>query len=191
LSICTRQALLTPENHGKRLSKTLGSPGDGVTARYKHLFLDAEGTLYLPRKGYTARDFWKGEHTIERATEMFEIPDNVISTLAEMRKSGVVMHVVSLHLEGLLAKLLDSLGIGHFFHDLIINGDKGKRIEAYASEHGISRNDCLMVGDRYDLDIAPVHARGIRAILLDREGSNRHPIPPIQSVDELTGFINV
>jgi len=157
-----------------------------MSARQKHLFLDAEGTLYVPKDGRTAVEFWLGEHTIERAVRLFKVAEDVAPALQRIQELDIMMHVVSLHKDIILPQLLDELELGNHFEDLLINGDKGIRIRQYAESHGIPLEDCLMVGDRIDLDITPVQNAGIKAILIDRDGEiERDDITIIRSFDEL------
>jgi FMN phosphatase YigB (HAD superfamily) len=149
-----------------------------MTDSQRVVFLDAEGTLYIPKKGRTFDDFWEGgEHTLERAMENFELNDGVKETLNELLKMGHELVVVSLHKEELLEDLLIQLGIRKFFAEVLVNGDKGVEMSKYLEEMNIPKENALIVGDKYDIDIEPAKRVGIRGLLLNGpELANFHDV---------------
>ena len=150
-----------------------------------YLFLDAEGTLFLPKEGLSYLDFWAGEHTLERAKDVFELDPATVEVLEKLRKMGITMYVVSKHEEAILPSLLEHFGIRKFFKDVLINGDKGQRIREQAAADGIPLDRCLMVGDMYSLDIAPCLREGIKCYLLDRKYNRKENAPRLKSLREL------
>lgn len=135
----------------------------------QHIFFDAEGTLYVTNEGKDYNDFWNGEHTLERALEFFHLDEGMIEFLTYLKRSGYVLYVVSKHIDELLLGLLEYFGITDFFNEIMINGDKGQRINDYISRRNISPEECVMFGDHFDLDIDPVIRVGVDAILVSRE----------------------
>lgn len=138
-----------------------------MTDSQRIVFFDAEGTLYVPKKGKTFDDFWEGgEHTLERALENFELNDGVIETLNELLTKGHKLVVISLHREDLLPDLLVQLGIREYFANVLVNGDKGEKMVEYLNKRGMPKEDALIVGDKYHIDIEPAQRVGIRGLLL-------------------------
>ncbi len=141
-----------------------------MTEGRKVVFFDAEGTLYRPKRGKSYEDFWEcGEHTLERAKEHFELNHCVAGILMMLKGRDYLMAVVSKHKDHLLPELLEHLGIDEFFSEIMIGNEKGPMMLNYLKERGIRRADAVMVGDTYDLDIAPAEKMGIRGIHLDGE----------------------
>ena len=150
-----------------------------------HLFFDAEGTLYITRNDRMKfKDFWDGDHTIERAREMFTLDSGVKELLEYLSKENIPMYIVSKYHKDLLPELLEHLEIRSYFTEVLINGDKGERIEEYLVKNNIDRRKCLMLGDMYDLDIEPVRDRGIFAILVDRYYNRNHEGPRMGDFNE-------
>jgi FMN phosphatase YigB (HAD superfamily) len=138
-----------------------------MTKSQRIVFFDAEGTLYVPKKGRTFDDFWEGgDHTLERALENFELNQGVEETLGELMKKGHELVVVSVHKPDLLPDLLKGLGIRRCFTDILVNGDKGELMEEYLDEKDVPKDLASIVGDIYDMDIAPAEKVGIRGLLL-------------------------
>lgn len=133
------------------------------------VFFDAEGTLYVPRKGKSYSSFWEdGEHSLERAVEHFKLNDGVLETLERMKKMGFTMVVVSTHKPELLPSLLEHFGVKEYFSDIIINGDKGTRMIEFLKEKGIPKNFAVAVGNNRTIDIEPAERVGIKGYLLAR-----------------------
>jgi FMN phosphatase YigB (HAD superfamily) len=138
-----------------------------MTNSQRIVFFDAEGTLYVPKKGRSFDDFWEGgEHTLERALENFELNDGVIETLKELLKKRTKLVVVSVHKEDLLPGLLEDLGVREYFADVLVNGDKGDVMMKYLNDNNIPKENAMIVGDKYDIDIEPARRVGIKGLLL-------------------------
>ena len=139
-----------------------------MTEGKRVVFFDAEGTLYRPKKGKRFEDFWEdGEHTLERAKEHFELNHCVVQTLKTLMKRDVLMAVVSKHKDHLLPGLLEHFGIDGYFREIMIGTDKGPMMLNFLRERDISKPDAMIVGDTYDLDIAPAEKEGIKGLHLD------------------------
>ena len=138
-----------------------------MTNSQRIVFFDAEGTLYVPKKGKTFDDFWEGgEHTLKRALENFELNRGVEETLGELLKKGHELVVVSVHKPDLLPDLLKGLGIRRCFADVLVNGDKGELMEEYLDRKDAPKENAVIVGDIYHVDIKPAEKVGIRGLLL-------------------------
>lgn len=149
-----------------------------------NIFFDAEGTLYVTRKGFTYSDFWK-EPDLNRAKKMFKLDKNVLKVLRYLRERKVPMYIVSKHNKKLLIALLSHFGIQEFFEEILINGDKGQKIKALANQRNIPINSCIMVGDCYELDIKPTVREGIRSLLINREYNKMSNVPRVKNFEDL------
>jgi FMN phosphatase YigB (HAD superfamily) len=162
-------------------------------------FLDAEGTLYVPKPGRTAEAFWRGECTLERALAHFEPETGVFDALRRLRAQGSRVVVVSKHREDLLLQLFDAWGLRALIDDVILTHRKGQAIARFLETEGVPPSRALMLGDRPDLDVEPVLREGVPALLLRRdynltyegdvlccladlpEETRRRPSPPCES----------
>jgi FMN phosphatase YigB (HAD superfamily) len=152
------------------------------------IFLDAEGTLYVPKNKGSYKEFWKAP-SLKRALEMFRLDDDVLTLLKKLRKKKVPVYVCSMHKEAILLGMLEEFGIKHFFKEILINGDKGRRIKEVARRARIPLGSCIMVGDRYDLDIEPTMREGIRSYLIDRWYNRDFKVPRIGSLLDILEII--
>lgn len=135
--------------------------------RFKHVFLDAEGTLYVPRHGRSRWEFWT-DPSPELALEFFELDEGVVEALARIRARSDTLCVVSRNSSDILYALLDKFGIRGYFDEVLLNGNKGRNISKFLSRRGLSKDEAVMVGDMPRLDVFPVKEHGIEAILVDR-----------------------
>lgn len=135
--------------------------------RFKHVFLDAEGTLYVPKNGRSRWEFW-ADPSPAAAVDFFELDRGVAEALREIRDRADTLCIVSMNQEPILEALLDKFGIRGFFDEVIVTKDKGRRIAEYLVERGLKREDAVMVGDMPYLDLYPARAIGVEAILVDR-----------------------
>jgi len=167
------------------------NPKDGTrTRRFKHVFLDAEGTLYVPRNGMSRWYFW-ARPTPEDAIRFFELDKGVIAALEKLRSEVDTLCLVSLNSEPVLDAILDHFDLRRFFDEVMVNGNKGDRIARYLKEHGFSKADSLMVGDTPGLDLYPVVKAGVHSILIDRDYNRGHAAERIKGVYELPAWLRV
>ena len=135
--------------------------------KFRHIFLDAEGTLYVPKGSRSRWVFW-ADPTPEAALEFFELDDGVYEALKQLRGQADTLCLVSRNTEDILSALLNKFGIADCFDKIMLNGDKGKQIERYLYQNGLRKEESLMVGDMPSLDLFPVRRAGIEAVLVDR-----------------------
>ena len=135
--------------------------------KYRHIFLDAEGTLYVPRRGRSRWVFWENP-SAEAAVDFFELDKGVRQALEQLKGEAETICLVSRNSELILNALLDKFEIRDYFDEIMVNGHKGKKIEEYLSRNGFRKDESIMVGDMPSLDIIPVKDHGIEAILVDR-----------------------
>jgi phosphoglycolate phosphatase-like HAD superfamily hydrolase len=158
--------------------------------KFRHLFLDAEGTLYIPRNGKSRWEFWANPSP-EAAVEFFELDRGVKETLEQLRSQVDTLCLVSRNPEDILGALLDRFGIRHLFDDIMLNGDKGKQIAHYLSKRGLRRDESVMVGDMPVLDLYPVRRLGIEAILVDRVYNSWAKATRIRGVSDLPCWLKI
>jgi len=158
--------------------------------RYKHIFLDAEGTLYVPKHGRSRWDFWVNPSPDE-AIGFFELDEGVIETLKKLREEAETLCLVSRNSEQILGALLDEFKIREYFDRVLLNGDKGKQIEAYLTEKGLRKESAVMVGDMPSLDLYPVWRAGIDALLVDRPYNRQVRAERIRSISELPSWLRI
>jgi len=138
-----------------------------MTKRFKHVFLDAEGTLYVPKGKRLLWEFWANPSP-EAALEFFELDRDVAQTLKRLRDQVETICLVSRNSWPILSAILHKYGIEGSFDEIMLNGDKGRKIERYLAKHGLNKEDSVMVGDMPELDLFPVLRAGIDAVLVDR-----------------------
>jgi FMN phosphatase YigB (HAD superfamily) len=158
--------------------------------RFKHVFLDAEGTLYVPRRGRSRWEFWANPSP-EAALEFFELDKGVKEALEELRERVDTLCVVSKNPAEILDALLVRFGIRHLFDEIMLNDNKGKLIASYLYRKGLRREDSVMVGDMPTLDLFPVRKLGIEAVLVDRSYNGWAKAERIRGVFELPSWLKI
>lgn len=156
--------------------------------RFRHVFLDAEGTIYVPHRGRSAWEFW-ADPSPERARDFFRLDEGVAEALGSLRGEVDSLCIVSKNSRPVLDALLDDFGIRGFFDEVMLNGDKGKEIARYLRERGYDRRDALMVGDTPSLDLFPVRKAGIEAVLVDRPYNRWAAAERIKGVRDLPSWL--
>lgn len=156
--------------------------------RFKHLFLDAEGTIYVPHKGRSTWEFW-ADPSPERARHFFKLDEGVAEALDSLKGSLDSLCIVSKNHKQVLDTLLDDFGIKGYFDEVILNGDKGREIMKYLSQRGFDHREALMVGDTPNLDLYPVRNAGVSAILVDRPYNRGADAERIKGVHELPSWL--
>ena len=156
-----------------------------------NIFFDAEGTLYVPKKGFTCSDFWKGEKTLERALEIFELDGGVKEMLEKFK--DLKMYVLSIHIKELLEKILSHFGIIEYFEDVLVielGESKAERMKEYSNQNNILLQDCMMIGDTYIFDIKPMKDIGVKALLVNRSYNTEYDTQRIMNITDICGEIH-
>jgi len=156
--------------------------------RYRHIFLDAEGTLYVPRQGRSRWEFWANPSP-EAAVDFFELDDGVVTALEFLRENSDSICIVSRNSAPILDALFEKFGILHFFDEVILSTNKGKSIERYLSDRGLNLDEALMVGDMPTLDLYPVRAVGVDVVLVDRQYNRVARAERIRGVKDLPAWL--
>lgn len=160
------------------------------TRRYKHIFLDAEGTLYVPKGGRSRWEFWANPSP-EGAEMFFELDAGVEDALRKLRRKAQTLGLVSWNSEPVLRALLRKFNLREYFDCILINGDKGKKIEGYLLKKGLRKEEAIMVGDMPNLDLYPLRKAGIDAILVDREYNWYAKAERIKGINELPDWLRI
>ena len=158
--------------------------------KFRHLFLDAEGTLYIPKNGRPHWEFW-ADPTPEAAVEFYELDKGVKETLESLKDQMDSICLVSHNPESILMAVLEKFGIRHLFDEVMINGDKGKQIVEYLIRNGYRRENALMIGDTPKLDLFPVRRMGIESILVDRSYNFWADAERIKSLADLPTWLKI
>lgn len=154
------------------------------------MFLDAEGTLYVPKGKRLLWEFWANPSP-EAAVEFFELDKGVAETLKRLRDQVDTLCLVSRNSWPILSAILQKYGIEKSFDAIILNGDKGKKIERYLMKHGLSKDESVMVGDMPALDIFPVLKAGIDAVLVDRWYNRMVRAERIKGLSDLPAWLRI
>jgi phosphoglycolate phosphatase-like HAD superfamily hydrolase len=163
---------------------------DGNLRRFKHVFLDAEGTLYVPKHGRSRWEFWMNP-TPDLALEFFELDEGVEEALVRIRARSDTLCLASRNSPEILNALLDKFKIRGFFDCILLNGNKGRNISRYLSRRGLSKDEAVMVGDMPRLDLFPVKEHGIEAILVDRVYNRYADAERIAGLKDLPAWLRV
>lgn len=158
--------------------------------KFKHVFLDAEGTLYVPHRGRSNWEFW-ADPSAEHARDFFVLDEGVREALLTLRGRVDSLCIASRNSEPILNALLEDFGIEECFDEVLVNGNKGRRIAKYLAQRGLERDEAVMVGDTPGLDIFPVRRAGIEAILVDRPYNRWADAERIKGVRELPAWLRI
>jgi phosphoglycolate phosphatase-like HAD superfamily hydrolase len=158
--------------------------------RFRHVFLDAEGTLYVPKNGKSRWEFW-ADPSPDAAVEFFELDKNVKESLEALRGQVETLCIVSKNPKEILTALLDKFGIRHLFDEIMLNDNKGKLIAKYLYRKGLKREEAVMVGDMPVLDLYPVRRIGVEAILVDRPYNSWAKAERIKGISELPSWLKI
>ena len=118
---------------------------------------------------------------------VFELRDGIGDVLAWLHGRGLRLGLAANQPHATLA-VLDAHGIGQYFHHREVSGTHGFRkpdVRLFlrcCEDLGVEPEQCIMVGDRIDNDIAPAITLGMRTVLF-RTG--RHAAQQPRSADEV------
>ena len=158
--------------------------------RFRHIFLDAEGTLYVPKEGRSRWEFWYNP-SVKDALSFFELDEGAAEALRAIRDTVDTVCIVSRNTEPILSALLSKFGLSGWFDDVLLNGNKGEKISEYLERHNLDKRQAVMVGDMPSLDLFPVRKAGIEAILVDREYNRWVKAERIKGISELPTWLRI
>jgi putative hydrolase of the HAD superfamily len=110
-------------------------------------------------------------------SESWELFDDVVPALAELRARGLRLGIVS-NFDGRLTRICEGLGIAGYFDAIVMSGRVGAakpdpRVFAVALNRlGVDAAEAVHVGDSEKEDLAGARASGLHAVLIDRGEPN-------------------
>ena len=128
--------------------------------------------------------------------------EDILPTLNQLQKMDLMMGIIS-NWDTPLHAMVEELEIAPYFEVVVASHDQRVRsakpdaaIFEYAlNAVGVSPEEAVHVGDSFEADIMGAHAAGIRAILLDRDGTQTgqwgetiqtlHALPDLLSVNRV------
>ena len=128
--------------------------------------------------------------------------EDVLPTLNQLQQMDLKMGIVS-NWDTPLPAMVEELGLAPYFEVVVASHDQRVRsakpdaaIFEYAlNAVDVSSEEAVHVGDSFEADIMGAHAAGIRAILLDRDGTQTgrwddtiqtlHALPDLLSVERI------
>jgi HAD superfamily hydrolase (TIGR01509 family) len=124
------------------------------------LSADAERAARACRRAHDSFNLWR------------RVPGDLVPALERARAAGLQLAIVS-NSEGMLAQLLERVGILHFFSHVLDSGIEGVRkpereiFVRALSRCGVQAHQALYAGDIPNVDIDGARAAGMDAVLID------------------------
>jgi HAD superfamily hydrolase (TIGR01549 family) len=146
---------------------------DAVAWAVEHFAPDAHTAIIWRLVGGDAgiaRAMYAAFHERVAGRMPFELREGVSDVLAWLRARGLKLGLAANQPIKTLA-LLDELGIGQYFDHREVSGSHGYRkpdVRLFlraCEDLGVAPEQCVMVGDRIDNDIAPARVLGMRTVL--------------------------
>jgi putative hydrolase of the HAD superfamily len=123
--------------------------------------------------------------------------DDVVPAFRRLRDRGLRIGLIS-NWDGRLVRLMGELGVGGMLDAIVSSADVGLRkpdpriFELACDRVGVSTADAAHVGDHQYADVLGATAAGMRAVLIDRHGSDLPPqSAPIATLDELEAALGI
>lgn len=135
-------------------------------------------------------------HLYERFAEpdVWHVYDDVHATLELLARRNIRLCVLS-NWDSRLPRLLDALGLGHYFEFVLTSAEVGHRkphgsmFDVMIERLALPKVSVLHVGDHEAEDVAGARAVGVRAVLLDRDLHVERDGVRIRSLSELLHFL--
>ncbi len=165
-----------------------------IFASYCDLFRELGAQQYIEQMSWELLQY---EHSLFSASKA-TLYEDVIPTLQCLRNDGFKLAIVS-NWDTPLDPLTERLGIAHYFDAIVASHDERVRA-AKPAPHifnytlraiNVPAEETVHIGDTYEADIVGAENVGIRAILIDRAGTQPHRWhKTIQCLSELPGLLN-
>lgn len=127
--------------------------------------------------------------------EVWRLYEDAVPTLRELRARGVRLGVVS-NWDTRLRRIAAGHGLDRLVDFLVISAEAGARkpdpriFRAALARARVAPAEALHVGDLIDEDVQGAESAGLRAVLLDREGTSaRAGVPVIRSLAEVPALL--
>jgi HAD superfamily hydrolase (TIGR01549 family) len=107
---------------------------------------------------------------LSHARNTFQLRDGIADVVAWLSGRGLLLGLAANQPQSTLA-VLDAHGLGRSFHHREVSGTHGYRkpdVRLFlrcCDDLGVAPEQCIMVGDRIDNDIAPARLLGMRTVL--------------------------
>lgn len=131
------------------------------------------------------------------SADRWRLYDDVVPAFERARARGMRVGIIS-NWDSRLVRLMGDLGVAELLHTIVSSADVGlrkpdPRIFELACEHvGVHPTESAHVGDHVYADVLGASAAGMRAVLIDRHGTQADDGPaPIRSLDELEGVLGL
>lgn len=138
--------------------------------------------------------FFSELYDIFARPEYWQIFPEVEEVIRGLKEEGLVLGVVS-NWDSRLIPLCEKLGLGRFFNFVLASGLVGSSkpdigiFQEALKRSGVEPREALHVGDSLKDDVEGPMKLGIQAILVDRSGQRKYPVPTIRSLSELIPLI--
>lgn len=123
--------------------------------------------------------------------------DDVVPAFRRLGDRGLRLGLIS-NWDGRLVRLMDELGVGPMLDAVVSSADVGLRkpdpriFELACERVGVLPEDAAHVGDHQYADVLGASSVGMRAVLIDRHGSDLPAgAEPIGTLDELEGALGM
>lgn len=189
-------------------------------ARWEHYYFAESPELHSDRKAFdSGPDFWANysyrqltilgassslaadlapqvhQRMIDHYRPADVIPDDLVPTLASLKKQGYILGVLS-NREEPYSEYLAGRGLGEYFDVAIPAGEAGVYKPDPAVFHylldkaGVSATESMYVGDNYYADVVGARQAGMTPILLDTIGLFTDPdCPVIHTHSQILGLL--
>lgn len=118
----------------------------------------------------------------------------VLDTLAALKQRGVTLAVIS-NFDSRLVGILDGLGVGPWFADVLVSSRVGyakpdRRIfDAALSRHGVRAEDAIHIGDSETNDLHGARNAGLKALLIDRKPASGTSTDRLMSLQQVVAHL--
>lgn len=161
-ALASEGVAVTPVDYARAVAWAVDSfAPDAHTAIITRL---ADGDLALAERAYaTMRRRSAGRYP-------FELRDGIAAVIEWLHGRGLLLGLAANQPAHTLA-VLDEVGVGSFFSHRQVSGTHGfhkpdvRLFLAACEDLGVAPEQCIMVGDRIDNDVAPARLLGMTAIL--------------------------
>lgn len=173
----------------------------------KIIFLDADGTLWYPKKTKrTERPQWVYHHpqTKNNYLKHIMLAPKVRQTLKSFCDMGIYTVIISAHPQTqkiALAEMKEKLEYFHIaelIHSYNISispdpDDKATIITRVLKSLKLKKEDAVMVGDSYLYDYKPAKDAGVDAFLIENPFSDTPDLEPnnLQSINGISELLNI
>ena len=166
----------------------------------------SKSELRIKRFGDTLKKF--GIHDVDLAKALGEgyikispyqtkLFPKAIETLSELQNEGFALHIITNGFKEVQYTKLEKSGIIDFFNVILCSEEVGKNkparivFEQALQRAGAKSNECIMIGDDYEVDIKGAENVGIQGILFDPSGKYKIGTHEwhIHALDEIPGII--